>query len=101
MKKVLAALFVTVVAALVSMGFASTAQAYPCPECVKTTPKHHSTPPKAEELTLSPSNASVQSSQSGILPNTGGPDGVLLIGGVALLVVGGGAVVVARRRQTH
>ena len=34
MKKVLAALFVTAVAALVSMGFASTAQAgnYPCPE---------------------------------------------------------------------
>ena len=116
MKKVLAGLFVTVVAALVSMGFASTAQAYPCPEgttvtrtttdapaeCESTSPpKNNTTPPKSEEVTVSPSNASVESSESGILPNTGGPEGVLLIGGVALLAVGGAAVVVARRRQTH
>ncbi len=48
-----------------------------------------------------PAKASVKSAETGILPNTGGPDGVLLIGGVALLAVGGAAVVVARRRQTH
>ena len=48
-----------------------------------------------------PAKASVKSAETGILPNTGGPDGVLLIGGVALLAVGGAAVVVARRRQKH
>ena len=70
MKKVLAGLFVTVVAALVSMGFASTAQAYPCPEgtttattrtsadepadCESTSPpKDDTTPPKSEEVTVS------------------------------------------------
>ena len=147
MKKVLAGLFVTVVAVMVSMGFASTAQAenYPCPEgqvantpsttttgsdtpvvgCHSVTPPDdtppetppgdtppdETTPPKSTEVTLppksaevttaTPAKASVKASETGILPNTGGPEGALLIGGVALLLVGGGAVVVARRRQTH
>jgi len=58
-------------------------------------------PPKSTEVTATPTSASVESPKAGILPNTGGPEGILLIGGVALLLVGGGAVVVARRRQTH
>ena len=61
----------------------------------------HTTPPKSQNVTVSPASADVKSAQTGILPNTGGPEGVLLIGGVALLAVGGTAVVVARRRQTH
>src|SRR6478735_3794376 len=146
MKKVLAGLFVTAVAALVSMGFASTAQAYPCPPADTSnapsttttttegppvvgchsvppgdtppgdtppgdTPPGDTTPPKSTEVTVPPkaaevttsstTNASAEASESGILPNTGGPEGALLIGGAALLAVGGAAVLVARRRQTH
>ena len=143
MKKVLAGLFVTMVAALTSMGFASTAQAYPCPEgTTANTPSTTTTetdtpvvgchsvppgetppadtppgdtppgdtppkstevtlPPKSTEVTATPAKASVKAAETGILPNTGGPEGVLLIGGVALLAVGGTAVIVARRRQTH
>jgi LPXTG-motif cell wall-anchored protein len=103
MKKILAGLFVTMVAALSALGFAPSAQAVDCPgydtqvcgENIETTP------PKPSNVEVSPANASVENSQSGILPNTGGPEGVLLIGGAALLAVGGAAVVVARRRQTH
>jgi LPXTG-motif cell wall-anchored protein len=66
------------------------------------------TPPKAENARVSPASVSVKSAhtsveseQTGILPNTGGPEGLLLIGGLALVAVGGTAVVVARRRQIN
>ena len=69
----------------------------------RPSPTEVTLPPKSTEVTTSSRrrNASVEASESGILPNTGGPEGVLLIGGVALLAVGGAAVVVARRRQNH
>jgi LPXTG-motif cell wall-anchored protein len=37
---------------------------------------------------------------SGSLPNTGGPDALLLGGAAALLAAGGATILVSRRRQT-
>ncbi len=137
MKRILAGMFVTVVATLASVSFASTAQAYPCPPVTSEGPTTNptagdgpvvgchsvnppeSTPPTPEDDTpqtdtvsptssndtpagpTSTSNASGEAPESGLLPSTGGPESVLLIGGVALLAVGGAAVLVARRRQNH
>lgn len=89
MKKLLAGSGVALVAALATTWGAAPAQAYP-----------NDTPPS----TTTPSSATLGSgvagsgAGSGVLPQTGGPDTLLLVGGVALVAVGGAAVVGVRRR---
>ena len=86
MKKVIAGSAVGAVAALLALGFSTPAQAYP-----------DNTPP-TEILPQGPSEAAPASSKAA-LPNTGGPDETLLLGGLGLVVGGGAALVVARRRR--
>jgi LPXTG-motif cell wall-anchored protein len=86
MKKLLAGTGVAAVAALATWGTAAPAQAYS-----NDTPDGD-TAPSSDVLGSAPSNG------SGVLPQTGGPDTLLLVGGAALLAVGGVALVGARRR---
>jgi LPXTG-motif cell wall-anchored protein len=93
MKKLLAGGSVVFAAAVMSIGFAGAANAgdYVSPPTAPPTPVTPQTVVSAPEVgTSTPST----------LPNTGGPDGIVLGGGAALLVAGGAAIVVARRRQT-
>ena len=90
MKKVVAGLSVAGAAALLGLGTATAAQAYP------------DTNPKGTEVnssTVTPGSTS--STSPSALPSTGGPNETLLFGGAALLVAGGASIVVARRRQTN
>ena len=89
MKKLLAGTGVAAVAAMATWGSAAPAQAYS-----NDTPDSDTTPSSA----VLGSNASAASNGSGVLPQTGGPDTLLLVGGAALLAVGGAALVGARRR---
>ncbi|SDS91113.1 LPXTG-motif cell wall anchor domain-containing protein [Nocardioides scoriae] len=90
MKKFLAAVGVMFAVALMSFGFAGTAQAYP-----DVTPPTDTTPSTGSGTLGSGASAGTG---SGVLPSTGGPETLLLVGGVALLAVGGATVVGARRR---
>ncbi len=78
MRKAVAALAVSASGALLTLGLSSPAQAYP------------DTPP---------SQGAPQANSSS-LPNTGGPDGWLALGGAGLVIAGAAAVGVTRRRQT-
>jgi LPXTG-motif cell wall-anchored protein len=64
------------------------------------TPSNDVSPPQDTSVNSNDVQSNDVSDESAALPNTGGPDGLLLGGAVALLVAGGAAVVVARRRQT-
>lgn len=92
MNKVIAGLIVAFAAMLVSLGLAVPAQAYP-----DTPPTVEVSPPEVKSAT--PSEAAAGPSNAA-LPSTGGPNVLLLSGGVALVLVGGTVVMVARRRQT-
>ena len=92
MKKFLAAVGVMFAVALMSFGFAGTAQAYP-----DVTPPTDTTPSTGSGTLGSGASAGTGTS-NGVLPATGGPETLLLVGGVALLAVGGATVVGARRR---
>lgn len=87
MNKAVAGSAVGAVAALMALGFSAPAQAYP-----------DATPP-TEILPAGPTEAAPASTVDAALPNTGGPDETLLLGGLGLVVGGGAAVVVARRRR--
>lgn len=88
-KKILAGTAATAVTTIAALGVAAPAQAYP-----NDTPPGDTTP-DSEVLGSSASTAA----SSGSLPNTGGPDTALLLGGLALLAVGGVALVGVRRRS--
>jgi LPXTG-motif cell wall-anchored protein len=94
MMKVFAGLIVACVAALVSLGVTSPAYAYP------DTPPTTEVSPAQVSSTTPDSQAAAAATKSAELPRTGGPDVLLLVGGIALVVVGGVSVLVARRRQT-
>jgi LPXTG-motif cell wall-anchored protein len=85
MKKLIAALTFAVAVLFVSLGLAVPAQAYP-----DNTPSQHTTTPGSTQAAPAPSSS---------LPNTGGPNVVLLGGGLALVAVGGVVVLSARSRQ--
>lgn len=86
MKKLLAGTGAAVAAAAMTVVMGSPAQAYP-----NTTPTGDTTP-SSDVL------GSGASPSTGVLPSTGGPETLLLVGGVALLAVGGVAVAGVRRR---
>jgi LPXTG-motif cell wall-anchored protein len=56
--------------------------------------------PNQSTVSSNHARTSAVSNESAALPNTGGPNEMLLGGAVALLLAGGATVVVARRRQT-
>jgi len=101
MNKFFAGLTVAFIAALMSLGFSGAAHAAD-DDCGNYTERTScdEAPNQVKPNTVSDTEAADEQSASGLLPNTGGPEGALLIGGAALLAVGGAAVVVARRRQT-
>lgn len=88
MKKLLAGSGIAGVITLATWGAAAPAQAYP-----NDTPPGDTTP-SSEVL----GSEAASSPGSGVLPSTGGPETLVLIGGAALLAVGGAALVGARRR---
>ena len=93
MNKVIAGLIVAFAVAIVPLGLASPAQAYP-----DNPPSSDVSPPQVNSATPESSQAAPAASRSD-LPSTGGPNAMLLGGGVALVLAGGAVVVVTRRRQ--
>lgn len=85
-----ATLAVSLLAAVLSLGFAATpAQAYP----LKPAPVHYQHGAHAGDP-----GAAAPAPSSGVLPNTGGPAFWILVAGV-LLVVAGGAVTAKGRKD--
>ena len=95
MNKSLAGLIVACPAALVSLGLASAAQAYP-----DNPPTGRLSPPQVNSAAPTASKASPAADASTGLPAPGGSNAMLLGGGAGLAVAGGALVVVTRRRQT-
>ncbi|WP_445256210.1 LPXTG cell wall anchor domain-containing protein [Nocardioides aurantiacus] len=91
MKKFFAGSGVAVLVSLGIWGTSAPAQAYP-----NDTPAGGTTPSSDVLGSGAPSSGAAS---AGVLPNTGGPETPLLIGGVALLVVGGVAVATTKRRH--
>lgn len=88
MNKVLAALLVMFAVVLGSLGLALPAQAYPDTPPGPTTVVQN-------ESTTSPATAPAT------LPNTGGPDELLLAGALGLVLVGGVTLAGTRRRASE
>ena len=93
MKSLFAGMVIACCAAVLGLAAASPAQAYPD----ANTPTSPTSPPKVHNV---PSQGAAAAGSSSTLPDTGGPDGLLLGGGVALIAVGGAATLVARRRHS-
>lgn len=90
MKKIFAGLVVTFVVALMSLGFTTSAHAVD---------GYGSTSGSGGDVVSGGVDAEASTaSGSGILPATGGPQTLLLVGGAALIAVGGVALVAMRRR---
>lgn len=85
MKKFLATFGLIVVVALSTLGFAGSAQAV---DYVDSGVASNGSPAAVDSA----------GATSGALPNTGGPQTALIVGGVALVAVGGTVLVVSRRR---
>lgn len=95
MKKLFAGLCVTFLVAVMSLGLSSSAHAadYSDNTDEGTAPSTVTSGGGAE------ADAGTADSGAGILPNTGGPETLLLVGGAALIAVGGVALVTTRRRR--
>lgn len=95
MKKIFAGIIVTFVVALMSLGLTTSAHAYPDDNVGGNDSGVLSGDVDSEGSTAS---GAANASGSGILPATGGPQTLLLVGGAALVAVGGVALVATRRR---
>lgn len=91
MKKLIAGLGIALVVAFMSLGLVGPASAA---DYAPTNPSDEGTAPS----TIDTGTSAGSSPTSGVLPSTGGPETVLLVGGAALLAVGGVALVASRRR---
>lgn len=94
MNKTAAGLAVPFVGALLSVGFASSASADYGDNGVPPT----SVSPPSVTSVSTPAQPSAPTS-SAALPNTGGPNELLLAGALGLIAVGGTSVAVSRRRR--
>lgn len=92
MKKILAGLGIALAVALMSLGFVGSAHA------ADGYGGENPTDENVNPGTLDEGTQAGSSPSSGVLPSTGGPETVLLVGGAALLAVGGVALVASRRR---
>lgn len=97
MNKVVAGFVVAFVAALMSLGFATSAQA---DYGDNGTPPTSVSPPTVTSVSP-PASTSVSTPSAGSLPNTGGPNSVVFAGALAMIVVGGFSIAVSRRRPTN
>ena len=97
MKKTAASLLVFVTMVLGALVFAPSAQAYPAPPPPEVSPPTVQSGPPAQTQVSTPKTSTSPPQSSSVLPGTGGPAGIVLIGAVALLLVGGVTLVVSRR----
>lgn len=97
MKKALTGFLVLCAVLLGSLAFAPTASADNYGDCASQGANCEVSPPSvvSDNSDTTPSG---NLASNGTLPNTGGPNAVLLYGAIALIVVGGATVLVVRRR---
>jgi LPXTG-motif cell wall-anchored protein len=102
MKKIAAAGSVLAVVSLSVLGSVGAAQATDDGDSSSVSPPSVSPPTSTvQSENVSDNNASSPTTAATTLPNTGGPNEVLLGGAVALVMAGGASVLVSRRRQTN